>query len=269
LESGHPLLAQAALDAVRQWKYAKPAVAPMHFEVTVRFELPRKTESTSAGTEAGKAYEQAAVVKPDATAEEYLNKALAASERRQAAALKPVRTVDPVYPPEAKAMRIQGNVVLSVTVDKSGKVSNLEVLSGPEQLVKAALDAVKQWEYEPPAIAPAVTTVTVNFTLSDSEAQAQAIYRVGGDVRAPKPTFKPDPPYTKEARKDKIQGKVDLSLVVDAEGNVAEARVVKALDPGLDQNALRTIRTWKFEPATRNGKPVPVRVTVEVEFKLF
>jgi len=242
VEGGHPLLAKAALDAVRQWKYSKPAVAPMHFEVTVHFELPKETKGEAAQTDKAEA---------------------------QAPTLKPVKTVNPVYPPEAKEKHVEGNVVLSVTVDKSGKVSNLEVLSGPEQLVKSAIDAVKQWEYDPPAQAPALTTVTVNYTLSDPEAQAGVIYNVGGDRRPPKPVYKPEPPYTKEARKDKIQGSVELSLVVDAEGNVTEARVVKALDPGLDQNALRTVRTWRFEPATRNGKPVPVRVTVQVTFKLF
>ncbi|HMD97233.1 MAG TPA: M56 family metallopeptidase [Terriglobia bacterium] len=278
VEDGHPLLVKAAMDAVRQWKYSKPAVAPMHFEVTVHFELPKeaKGESTRPGADK-EAYETYLRVLRDekasaqwpAAKEAYENYLLALLRAEQAPPLKLVKSVGPVYPPEAKEKHIQGNVVLSVTVDKTGKVSNLEVLSGPEQLVKSALDAVKQWEYEPPAQAPVLTTVTVNFTLSDSGAQREGIYRVGGDVIAPKAIFKPEPPYTKAARKDKITGSVELSLVIDAEGNVTEARVVKALDPGLDQSALRTVRTWKFQPATRNGKPVPVRVTVETEFKLF
>jgi len=265
--SGHPLLLKAALDAVRQWKYEKPAIAPLHFDVTVHFELPKQTESKSAEKEATKAYEPAAAVEPVTTAKEYVNKALSASEKRQASSLKLVRTVDPVYPPDAKATHIQGNVVLSVTVDKNGKVSNIEVLSGPEQLVKSAIDAVEQWEYEPPNIAPAVTTVTVNFTLGNGV--AQPAYKVGGDVSAPKPIFKPEPPYTDKARKDKVQGTVQLLLVVDAEGKVSDAKVVKALDPGLDASALRTVRTWQFQPATRDGKPVPVKVTVEVDFRLY
>jgi len=289
VESGHPLLAKAALDAVRQWKCAKPAVVPMHFEVTVHFELPKETKGEStqpdAGTEvydnylrglrdekassqsgAGKelyeAYlrslrDEQALAQRVAGKEAYENYLLALLRDEQAPPLKLVKTIGPVYPPEAKEKHIQGNVVLSVTVDKSGKVSSIKVLSGPEQLVKSALDAVKQWEYEPPAIAPAVTTVTVNFTLGEDTTPPPQpvgeIYRVGGDVSAPKPISKPEPPYTKEARRDKVQGSVELSLMVDAEGNVTEARVVKALDPGLDLSALRTVRTWKFQPAMRNG----------------
>ncbi len=282
VEDGHPLLVKAALDAVRQWKYAKPAVAPMHFDVTVHFDLPKeaKGESPRLGADKG-AYENYLRVLRDekasgqwpAAREAYENYLLALLRAEQAPPLKLVKTIGPVYPPEAKEKHVQGNVVLSVTVDKTGKVSNIDVLSGPKELAQAAIDAVKQWEYEPPAQAPVLTTVTVNFTLGEDTAPAPQplgeIYRVGGDVSAPKPIFKPEPPYTKEARKDKIQGSVQLSLVVDAEGKVTEAWVVKALDPGLDQSALRTVRTWKFQPAMRNGKPVPVRVTVETEFKLF
>lgn len=262
--SGHPLLVKAALDAVRQWKYSKPAVAPVHFDVTVHFDLGRENHAQSADAAASKAYEQAA----PPSADEYLSEALAASEKKQALSLKPVKTVNPVYPEEAKANHIEGNVVLSVTLNKSGRVSNVEVLSGPKELAQAAIDAVRQWEFEPPAITPAVTTVTINFVLGDGPTAAKNVYRVGGEVKAPKLIIHREPPYTDFARKAKIQGSVQLVLVVDAEGNVTEAKVVKALDPGLDESAVNTVRTWKFQPATRGGKPVPVKVTVEVNFKL-
>ena len=160
--SGHPLLVKAALDAVHQWRYAKPAVAPMHFEVTVHFELPR--------------FEHLEISKPETNKSAKPETSGGSSPRDLTftqSGLKPIKTVNPVYPPEAKKRHIQGNVVLSVTVEKSGKVSNIEVLSGPEELVKSALYAVKQWEYESPARAPVVTTVTVDFTLvEDSEPKA-------------------------------------------------------------------------------------------------
>ena len=73
--------------------------------------------------------------------------------------------VRPTYPPQAKKDRVEGNVVLDATVDKQGNVTNIRVIDGPELLVKAALDAVKEWKYEPPAVAPVHTTVTVNFVL--------------------------------------------------------------------------------------------------------
>ena len=94
-------------------------------------------------------------------------------------------------------------------------------------------------------------------------------YSVGGSVTAPIAIYKPEPPYSEEARKAKYQGTVVLWIVVDTAGNVTDQRVVKPLGLGLDEKALETVRTWKFKPALRNGTPVPVRVMVEVSFRLF
>jgi TonB family protein len=94
-------------------------------------------------------------------------------------------------------------------------------------------------------------------------------FSVGGSITAPIPIYRPEPAYSEEARKAKYQGTVVLIIVVDAQGNVSDARVVKPLGMGLDEKALETVRTWKFKPATRAGVPVPVRVGVEVTFRLF
>jgi len=91
-----------------------------------------------------------------------------------------------------------------------------------------------------------------------------------GSVTGPVPTYRPDPPYTPQARQHKIQGSVTLRIVVDAQGNVTDVQQVsKPLGDGLDEKAIETVKTWKFKPATRDGVPVPVRVTVEVSFRLF
>jgi TonB family protein len=95
------------------------------------------------------------------------------------------------------------------------------------------------------------------------------VYSVGGGVSPPIPIYKPEPPYSEEARKAKYQGVVVLSIVVDAQGGVDDVRVVKPLGLGLDEKAEETVKTWKFKPALRNGLPVPVRVLVEVTFRLF
>jgi TonB family protein len=94
-------------------------------------------------------------------------------------------------------------------------------------------------------------------------------YSVGGGVTAPIPIFKPEPPYSEEARKAKHQGVVVVYIVVDTEGNVTEIRVVRPLGLGLDEKAVDTVRTWKFKPGMKNGIPVNVRVLVEVQFRLF
>jgi TonB family protein len=95
------------------------------------------------------------------------------------------------------------------------------------------------------------------------------VYSVGGDVVAPVPIYKPEPDYTKEAKAAKLQGTDVLWAVVDGTGTVAKVEMVKALDKGLDESAMQTVRTWKFKPATKNGVPVPVRVIVETSFRLF
>jgi TonB family protein len=97
------------------------------------------------------------------------------SGNAQAAAL--VKNVLPVYPPLAKQARIQGNVVLNVFIGKDGKVQNIAVESGHPLLVQAALDAVKQWEYQPMLLngnpVEVSATVEVSFTLPEDPPPAQ------------------------------------------------------------------------------------------------
>ena len=91
-----------------------------------------------------------------------------------------------------------------------------------------------------------------------------------GHTTAPVPTYRPEPPYTPKARHDRIQGMVALLIVIDAQGNVTDVRETsKPLGEGLDEKAIETVKTWKFKPAARDGVPVPVRVIVEVTFRLF
>jgi periplasmic protein TonB len=95
------------------------------------------------------------------------------------------------------------------------------------------------------------------------------IYKVGGGISAPKPLDTPDPEYTEEARRAKIQGTCILWLIVDAEGHPRDIRVVRGLGYGLDAKALETVKQWRFEPARKDGQPVNVQVSVEVGFRLY
>jgi TonB family protein len=100
-------------------------------------------------------------------------------------------------------------------------------------------------------------------------AATPGVFSVGNGVSAPIPIFKPEPPYTKEARSAKTQGTVVLKIIVGDDGLVRDVGVVKSLDPGLDQSAVDTVKTWKFQPAMKAGKTVPVGVMVEISFKIF
>jgi periplasmic protein TonB len=78
--------------------------------------------------------------------------------------------VQPLYPPLARAARIQGEVVLAATISKTGAIENLQILRGHPMLVTAAIDAVRQWRYHPYVLnnepVEVETQITVNFTLS-------------------------------------------------------------------------------------------------------
>ena len=92
--------------------------------------------------------------------------------------------------------------------------------------------------------------------------------RVGGDVRAPVVIHRVEPLYTAEARAARVSGIVIVEALIDVQGNVASARVLKPLPFGLDQAALEAIGHWKFQPATKNGVTVPVAFNLTMNFRL-
>lgn len=94
-------------------------------------------------------------------------------------------------------------------------------------------------------------------------------YRVGGGVSAPRAIFAPDPEYSEEARKAKWQGTVVLWVVIGPDGKPRDVRVQRSLGMGLDEKAIEAVRSWKFEPAKKDGQPVAVQVNVEVNFRLY
>jgi protein TonB len=95
------------------------------------------------------------------------------------------------------------------------------------------------------------------------------IFRVGGGVSAPRPIFDPDPEFSEEARAAKYQGKVLLWVVIGADGRPRDMRVQRSLGMGLDEKALAAVKTWRFEPAMKDGHPVAVQVNIEVSFRLY
>ena len=94
-------------------------------------------------------------------------------------------------------------------------------------------------------------------------------YHVGGGVSAPRPVFAPDPEYSEEARKAKFQGVVVLWLIVTPDGRTQEIRVVRSAGLGLDEKAIEAVKSWRFDPARKDGHPVAVQISVEVSFRLY
>ena len=80
----------------------------------------------------------------------------------------------------------------------------------------------------------------------------------------------PDPLYSEEARKTKLQGSVLLAVLVGLDGRVKDVRVIRGLGMGLDENAVQAVRNWQFLPAKNEAQhPVASWIKVETMFRLF
>jgi TonB family protein len=95
------------------------------------------------------------------------------------------------------------------------------------------------------------------------------VFHVGGGVTGPKVIYQPDPEYSEEARKAKFQGTCVLWLIVDPDGRPRDIQVRRTLGLGLDEKAIEAVKTWRFEPGYKDGKPVATYINVEVTFHLY
>ena len=94
------------------------------------------------------------------------------------------------------------------------------------------------------------------------------VYQPGQGVSTPALVYKLEPEYSDQARQAKFQGTVLLRIIVDENGIPREIRVTRPLGLGLDEKAIEAVRHWRFRPARKDGKPVAVEATVEVNFRL-
>lgn len=238
--SGHPELVIGALQSVAKWRYSPSDVERVTI-VSIVFALPP-----------GGAIVHPLLVHPLLVWREPTPSA--------PAPLEPSFAVRPVYPALAKTAGVQGEVTLRVTVDEDGSVTDIQVLSGHPLLVKAALDAVERWRFAP-RDKPAFTDVTLDFTLPKGD-------NADNSLTPPMLIYRPNPPYTKDAKAAKLEGTVVLEVIVAADGTVSDVKVIKPLNKGLDENAAQAVKTWKFLPALKAGKPVTCKSTVSVNFKI-
>lgn len=94
------------------------------------------------------------------------------------------------------------------------------------------------------------------------------VYEPGGDVKPPKLVHYVEPQFSSSAKEAYIEGTVKISTVVTTEGVATQFRVVSGLNSEEDKTAVEALKQWKFEPGTKAGRPVKVRVIVEVDFHL-
>ena len=95
-------------------------------------------------------------------------------------------------------------------------------------------------------------------------------YRPGAGITLPTVLREVKPAYTADAMRAKVQGSVWLECIVMPDGSVGEVKVTRSLDPifGLDQEAIKAAKMWRFKPGMRQGEPVPVIITIELTFTL-
>jgi protein TonB len=115
-----------------------------------------------------------------------------------------------------------------------------------------------------------VAACVVVLTVASAQAQQETIYTPGDGVSMPTVTKQVGPQYTSEAMANRIEGKVGLSAVVLANGKVGDVKVIRSLDSvyGLDESAVKAMKQWEFKPGTKDGKPVAVRVEIDMAFTL-
>jgi TonB family protein len=93
-------------------------------------------------------------------------------------------------------------------------------------------------------------------------------YKIGGGVSAPSLLHKVEPEYTEEARLARLVGKVVLFIVVGSDGKAHEMKVTRSLGLGLDEKAIAAVSEWRFRPGSKEGEPVDVQASIEVNFRL-
>lgn len=96
------------------------------------------------------------------------------------------------------------------------------------------------------------------------------VYRAGSGILLPRLLTEVKPAYTTAARDAKVTGTVVLDCIVGVDGQISDVKVVRSLDSayGLDDEAVKAVRQWRFAPGTKDGKPVPVFVSIEMQFTL-
>jgi TonB family protein len=188
--------------------------------------------------------------------------------------------VGPIYPDEATASHREGTVVLNARVSAKGIIEALTVESGDDVFRESAINAVRQWRYKP-VITNGVptevdTTITLKYSFSATgEPQVQAERpenmapvpkKIGGSVLPPRVTYQVEPQFPPHQISRGAEATVRINLWVDEQGKPLHLRVVRTTDLTYNANAIKAVAQYKFAPATENGKPVLVKMDIEVKF---
>jgi TonB family protein len=186
---------------------------------------------------------------------------------------KLIKTVWPVYPEIARQAKVEGVVILEIKTDEDGRVMATRVLRSVPLLDQAAIDAVKQWVYEPKLIdgkpRKILFTETVSFKLDEKDVEefSKGAVKVKDDIPPPELITRVDPVYPEVARQAGVAGAVILQVRTDVKGRVKDVMVLRSI-PLLNKAAIDAVRKWVYEPLLIDGEPREAVFTVTVSFAL-
>ena len=186
-----------------------------------------------------------------------------------------IKHVAPIYPQLAVNAKIEGSVILELLIDKTGAVAGVKVLRTIPLLEQVAVDAVRQWKYEPTKLndepVEILLIVSVVFRVADQAlvrvADAEPV-RVGGDIIEPQKIKHVAPTYPQDAMQDKVQGAVILEALITRTGTVKSLKILREVDSRLAKAAIAAVEQWEYTPTTLSGVPVEVLLIVNVRFQL-
>lgn len=182
------------------------------------------------------------------------------------------------YPEEALKKGIEGRVFVQFIVNKNGNVSDAKVIRGigggaDEEALRVVREAKFEPGYQNGVPARVQYALPISFKLSPptSDENPDQIYKVVDDMPDLIGGFeglRDQIQYPQEAKQAGIEGRVYMTFVVNKQGDVEDATVVRGLGAGADEEALRVIRQAKFEPGYSNGEPVRVQYSLALSFVL-
>ena len=196
-----------------------------------------------------------------------------------------------VYPTDAAPGAIEGDCVLSMIVGEDGTASNIQVVrSHGASFDAAAIAAIRQSKFDPGTVNGKPVSVRMfartRFFADMRPTYPRIMVRFGppsgmplqglrgpmmnqrGDT-PPRAISTSEPEFSDEARKNKIQGVVIVSVLVTEEGNPIDPQIIHSLDPGLDEKAIECALRYRFRPAMHEGTPIAARITIEMNFRFY
>lgn len=190
----------------------------------------------------------------------------------------PIELPAPAYPENAKKAGMKGEVLTKALVDVTGAIESVQILesSGSELFDQAALDAVKMAKFTPPQHqgkpVRVWVSIPIKFALRECPAERPEEEGVVAyhlvEVK-PKPLRLTTPAYPEEARKSGIEGMTVVKALVDHDGSICITQILESSGHDLlDNAALSAVQTSTFSPASHEGQPAKVWVSIPIKFKL-